>query len=418
LTKVGKPSPLFAPAQHDLDDSVRTSLLRGSAFNILHLDGRDREASPREQLAKWRQEGALTGDREAGIYLYEQSFTVAGSRTSRSGFFCVTELPERSNAVAPTHEIDGDHRRRQLEMLTSAGAAIDWVTALYEDPEDRIGDLLQTLRSPFPTLAVTDQDGVEHRLFYVPYSRDVEAICRLLQDQDLYIGDGEVLYRAALAYRDTERRAGGSGEPHPSDFVLTFLTSAESPELELRPFHRIISGLPALRFNKALRRLDDAFTTRPVASLARPGDIVQTLAELAPLGPAFAIIAGGSIRRRSGIYASLTHEDALGRLSRMGIHSALSCLDGFVFDQLVLPQALDLTRESLEDCVRTQFEIEPFRAMKLGRAKESQLAILMPPPLLADLKAVSRAGAPIPTWTAQLWPRPLRGLTVFDLESF
>jgi uncharacterized protein (DUF1015 family) len=131
---------------------------------------------------------------------------------------------------------------------------------LAHDPDPTVAQLTAAARVTPPTLAVTDGDGVRHRLWRVTDAVLLGSLIEALERTGAVIADGHHRFAAARAH------AGTPGAPAGSDAVLALVTPMGPGGLRVDPIHRVI---PALELDGAITAAEVGFRSR---ELPRPVD--------------------------------------------------------------------------------------------------------------------------------------------------
>src|SRR5437762_7697154 len=186
-------------------------------------------------FSDWRRQGILLLDSEPSLYRYCQAFTVpAGTAESnRHGFIALGKIGDYSAGVVFRHEQTlAKPKADRLDLLRATRAHFGQIFMLYPDPAAEIEQALQPASPPVAEL--TDEYGVQHRLWRVSNSTTIELVQRAMQDKKLIIADGHHRYETALNYRN-ERRASAGSEADPAsaayEFVMMTFVNMDSPGL-------------------------------------------------------------------------------------------------------------------------------------------------------------------------------------------
>jgi uncharacterized protein (DUF1015 family) len=188
----------------------------------------------------------------------EERFYVLAERVSdgrvRRGILAQLRLAAFDERVVLRHEQTMARPIRDRLLLTRAVKAnLEPLFFLYEDPEAKLGSLLETNTAAAVLADCLGPDGTELRLAAVSDEVQIAAIREFLADGPVVIADGHHRYQAMLDYRDERRQAirdagrePGPDEPH--EFVLAYLVNAFDPGSQLAAIHRVIEGeIPDLR---------------------------------------------------------------------------------------------------------------------------------------------------------------------------
>ena len=232
---VGDVGKVVAPPYDVIGDDLHRALLERHPRNAVRLDLP--EALPREDpderyrraartLSAWRSDGTLHKDSRPSVYVYEQVYRVPGTdheRTQR-GFFARLRIEPfgPDSRVLPHERTLSGPKEDRYRLLRATCSTCSPVVGLFRDADGEADAAWPDVVAGTPTVDVTDDDGVRHRLWVVPdegEASDAGALLRVAGDGPVWIADGHHRYETALRYRD-ERRD-GAGETDPAlDFVL------------------------------------------------------------------------------------------------------------------------------------------------------------------------------------------------------
>src|SRR5580698_4528816 len=200
----------------------------------------------------WRQQGILSQDSDASVYIYSQRFTPPGSlpgsgnELERRGFIALGRIEDFSAGVVFRHEQTlARPMADRLDLLRATRAHFGQIFMLYED-SGQVESMLAT--DAEPDISVADEYGVVHRVWQVSDPGAVSAIRGAMSDKKLIIADGHHRYETALTYRNERRAAKSSGSASesgaaPYEFVMMTFVNMNSPGLLILPTHRLVHGL-------------------------------------------------------------------------------------------------------------------------------------------------------------------------------
>jgi uncharacterized protein (DUF1015 family) len=241
-------SDVVAPPYDVIDPDEQARLEARSPYNVVHVDlaresvgGGDRYETARCLFEEWRAAGVLVTDNVPGFYLYRMGWRDEDGRPRQtSGVLGALELdPDGTGAVLPHERTMPRPLGDRLRLMRACRANISpiWVLSLAAG----LGPLAEPTGPPLGRC--TDDEGVHHRLWRLTAPATVEAIAATVAAAPVVIADGHHRYETALAYQREWRERHGNGSS-PADFVLTYVVELAAEELDIRPIHRLLSGLP------------------------------------------------------------------------------------------------------------------------------------------------------------------------------
>src|SRR5947208_3797704 len=251
-----------------------------------------------------------------------------------------------------------------------------------------------------PFADVTDDDGTRHRLWRV---RDPDIIRRAqdaLAEAELLIADGHHRYETARAYAE---EIGGEGAHR---YVLACLVALEDPGLTVFPTHRLVKETTSAQqegLADVLRR-DFAIERVERGDIApRPGNGLATFGYIdAHFRQPF----------RLRLADQSTADAAL-----PGMPEPYRRLDAAVLEALLLKGPLGLTDDDISHLHRFGYARDTEQALALVESGEYDLAFLLRPTPVQQVREVAASGASMPPKSTYFFPKLLTGLLFNPLSD-
>src|SRR5437588_644890 len=161
----------------------------------------------------WRREGIFVQDAQPSLYSYSQLFTVPGGTTryERRGFISLGRVEDYSAGVVFRHEQTlSKPKVDRLDLLRATRAHFGQIFMLYSDSGEIDGVLAI---DSAPVIDVTDEYGVQHRVWRISDPSLIELVRGKMRDKKLIIADGHHRYETALNYRNERRAAATNTSP-------------------------------------------------------------------------------------------------------------------------------------------------------------------------------------------------------------
>lgn len=247
----GRLDAVIAPPYDVISPDEQARLMGSSDHNAVRIElpmpddgpgGGDRYQAAARIWAEWQGSGVICLDPEPSFYLYRMGFEdESGNPRQTAGVIGALELsPPGQDGIVPHERTTSKDKADRLELLRACRANLSPIWGLST------AEGLSALCEPTgpPDARATDDEGVHHRLWRVSQPGVVEAIESLVASASLVIADGHHRYETALTYRDEVRHATG-GAPGPHDAVMAYVVELSDEQLDVRPIHRLIAGLPA-----------------------------------------------------------------------------------------------------------------------------------------------------------------------------
>jgi uncharacterized protein (DUF1015 family) len=416
LSVVGALDRVVAPPYDVIDAAQRTALIARSPFNVVAVDlpraptagkgGADGQQSVEGERAdpyraagelfeSWQLQGAVVRDSQPAVWAHTQQYTGPdGVEQTRRGFFCRVRIEEYGpGRVRPHERTHPGPKEDRLRLTRATRANMSPIFSLYSDPSGAAWEALEPATAQAPWGEATDAQGTVHRLWRVADPQAIAAVQGATRDCELLIADGHHRYETARAYA---QEVGGDGE---HQYVLMCLVALEDPGLTVFPTHRLVRGLDAERreaLATALRR-DFEVTEVPEQELApQPG-----------AGP----LQLGYIDSDAKRPLRLTLRDqAIADAALPGYSEAYRHLDTGVLETLLLKGALGLSDEDISHLRDFRYARDAGEALGLVRGGEYDVAFLLRPTPVAQVRDVAAAGENMPPKSTFFFPKLLTGL--------
>ncbi len=421
LERVGEAAQVVSPPYDTISPSLQQTLYDRSPYNAVRLvlgkelpgddDRNNRYTRAAADFQAWQQAGILQREEKPSLYLYDQEFIDdAGQRVVRQGFMALVRLEDFFSGVIKAHEQTLPAiREDRLQLIRTCQANLSPIFSVYADPCGVLEVLAKREKSAPPAIDVTDDDGVQHRLWVVNEPGLLKKAHDLLDSKPLFLADGHHRYEAALAYRDAMRAA------HPNftgkeqfNYVLMYFTNMETQGMLIRPTHRLIGGLADFSPAQLLDRLAPLFEIDPVRFPLSTADGRQDAR--------LALTQRGAARHTLGLYLggdrlhflSLKDDRTMDRFFDAKAPKVLRLLDVSVLHRLILEDLLQLGPDGQQGAVGY---IRSFDEAVAGvQQGGQQLAVLMNPTCMKEVRDVANAGEKMPQKSSYFDPKLLSGL--------
>ncbi len=282
------------------------------------------------------------------------------------GLVCQVELEPWGGSIIPHERTMMGPVEDRLLLMRAVRANLSAVYAMFSQPCPQLGDLLEEIARDPPALRLTDEAGVEHRLWAID---GIDDVARWLSDRPLLIADGHHRYTMALRYQEETRELHGSG---PWDRVMMLVVDAATERPPVLPIHRMLVSGPTPREG------------------ARVRDLEEVLAE---------------VDDDKLVYGTAARED--GEL----VHR-VAALEGEP------PAVCALHRRVLQDeALQLLFTPDAVAAEEAVRTGEAAAAFFLPGTSAERIQAVIDSGERLPQKSTYFWPKPRTGMVIRPLEE-
>jgi uncharacterized protein (DUF1015 family) len=361
---------------------------------------------------QWRADGIFQRDSEPSIYVYSQTFTApSGSKFERRGFIALGRVEDYSAQVVYRHEQTlAKPKADRLDLLRATRAHYEQLFLLYEDSGE-IDALLKPESARTPTIDVNDEYGVAHRLWQISDPGLIATVQKEMRDKKLVIADGHHRYETALNFRNQCRAAAGadSNPEAPYEFVMMTLVNMNDPGLLVLPTHRVVhslNGFSADEFQKSSGRFFKLEAVDPGLDAARATELLR---ERGTRGTALLAVTADR--------AFLLHSPNPAASQFFGgLSPRQQALDVVQLHKGLLEGVLKLSEESIRNQQNLSYLRDAAEALEQVRDGAANIAFLMNPCPVAQVRDVALAGEVMPQKSTDFYPKLLSGLTIYALD--
>jgi uncharacterized protein (DUF1015 family) len=365
---------------------------------------------------QWRAEGILQQDSAPSIYAYSQTFTApSGARFERRGFIALGRVEDYSAHVVFRHEQTlAKPKADRLDLLRATRAHYEQLFLLYEDSGE-IDSLLQSGSAVNPAIDVTDEYGVDHRVWPISDATAVTSVQKAMSDKKLVIADGHHRYETSLNYRNECRAAAGSQNlDAPYEFVMMTFVNMNDPGLLVLPTHRVVHSLASFSVEEFQRSSSQLFEVEEVDSSL---DGARATALLQERGRAGTTLLAVTANRAFLLHSPKT----AGSKFLAGLSPRQQSLDVVQLHKCLLEGVLQLSEESIRNQQNLSYVREAAEALAAvrggtGGKDAANIAFLMNGCPVQKVRDIALALEVMPQKSTDFYPKLLSGLTAYALD--
>ncbi|MGA3090552.1 MAG: DUF1015 domain-containing protein [Terriglobales bacterium] len=427
--------PQQAPIQHvvtqpydKISPAMQERYYQASPYNLVRIilgkrspgDGESDNVYTRaaRSFEDWRRTGVLRRDPEASVYRYSQTFALPGeagsipgslARAERSGFIALGRIEKYSAGIVFRHEQTlSKPKADRLDLLRATRAHFGQIFMLYNGG-GKVDALLDSAAAP--DIEVTDEYNVLHRLWKISQASVLASVHTQMLDKKLIIADGHHRYETALAYRNERLAAAETGPvgnaPYES-LMMTFV-DMDRPGLVILPTHRLVFGRPhfsAAQFQAEARKFFNVEEVDATIDAARATAILQQAGEA---GTALLAVTTGA--------AFLLHTPkSIGTALFANLSLRQQALDVVQLHKVLLEGVLKISEEAIRNQENVSYCREVGEALSQVRSGHVQVAFLMNPVGIEQVRDLAFAGEVLPQKSTDFYPKLLSGLTIYALD--
>ena len=365
-------------------------------------------------LKSWQAEGVLQPDAEPSLYVYSQTFKVPGDRSGteaeRRGFIALGRVEDYDRKVVYRHEQTlSKPKADRLNLLQTTRAHCELIFMVYSDPTDEIGKLLH--QSGPATVEMRDEYGVLHRMWKVSDPATVAVAKAKMTDKKLIIADGHHRYETALNYRNQMREQAKSSDPEaPYEHVMMSFVNMDTPGLVILPTHRVVFGLDGFSLYTKAMQVMKYFDIEDLGSIKDVQDVLGRLRE-----------AGAD---RTALLAVTSTNAFLLKAKRdvqspslKDLSEKQRSLDVVQLHKLILEEIIGMSEEDIRAQKHLKYIRDAAEAIDEVRKGNAQVAFLMNPVRMEQVRDVAFAGEVLPQKSTDFYPKMLSGLTIYSLDG-
>jgi uncharacterized protein (DUF1015 family) len=379
-------------------------------------------------LKSWRKEQVLKEEKEPAIYGYSQTYTVPHTNEvrERRGFIALGHLYDYADKVVYRHEQTfPKHKSDRMSLFKATRAYCEQIYMLYSDPGFTAEKLIFGVGkdgkdTAAGDLAITDEYGVVHRVWKLTDPTLINLILTAMADKKLIIADGHHRYETSVAYakersaqlklplnqpRDEDEKLNPSALPVPpfpeAAMMMTFV-NMDSPGITILPTHRVVHGLEGFSGTAFAEKALEFFTVTKLDTI-----------DLGVLGEqhGVAFIAA----TQEGAFLLKAKRDAMA-VALSGISKRQAELDVVQLHSVVLDKLLGLSQETITKLGNVRYIREAEEAIGQVKSGEADVAFLIKPITLDQLRDISLSGDVMPQKSTDFYPKLLSGLAIYALD--
>ena len=381
--------------------NVLKAKLEDNPFTFLHIInpefGATQKTKPnsverflqvRQKFELFKQQGILIEDPQAHIYIYRQS----NETQSFTGFFAGVSVTDYLEGKVKIHEETLTAREdiftKYLEIVGFNAEPVLMTYASQPAIQQHLDHYTQT-RAEYE---FTTTDRITHEIWLMNET-DSQAVCAAFENVEaLYIADGH--HRSASSVRYAQKlQQEGKSYPEAAAYFLSYLVDEQT--VQIAAFHRLL---------KSTNGLDLAGLK---AILANEGEIELLDHACVP-----------TQKHEIHLYMEKTWFKFKPNLNFINDQDPVETLDSFILSDLILKPIFGITDLKTTDQITFVPGNEPLEKMiEAVDSKKYQLAFLLHPASMTDVKKVADAGLNMPPKSTWVEPKLRSGLTIYSLEK-
>ncbi len=426
--RVGDLSKVTTQPYDKINPSLQDEYYRRHERNavriILRKDepGRDRYQDAAATLEDWLRQGILVQDPRPAFYAYFQTYATPQGEKVRKGLSAMVQIDEPGKGrVLPHEQTHTGPKVDRFNLLSAARTHTEQVFLVYSDPEKAVNRILDEAAQRPPDLEARDDYGVLHRVWRVDDPARIEALQKVLGEKDCIIADGHHRYETSWNYRQEMARRGVRPQGTEShENVLATLINMDD-ELTIFGTHRLLYGVPGFDPKRLLESARAHFDVREYPfgtggeEKAARARLLEDLLREGVSRPCFGVAAAGAPAHYLLIVRDVRAAAAAVKEPKSEDWRSLdvNLLHTIVLDGMLGVGAAQLAAEKNVEFLRIADEAVD----RVRGGGKYQVAFLVNPVKIDQIKRVVRNGERFPQKTTDFYPKLLTGLLMCRMNA-
>jgi uncharacterized protein (DUF1015 family) len=362
----------------------------------------------------WRRQEIFLQDPEPSLYRYCQRFSAPGGslQQERCGFIALGKLEDYASGVVFRHEQTlAKPKADRLDLLRATRAHFGQIFMLYSDPADEIENTLASTDAPI--MEMRDEYDVLHQVWRISDPGTIEQVRTRMRDKKLIIADGHHRYETALTYRN-ERRASAGKPPTPNlglashELAMITFVNMDGPGLLILPTYRVVHGLANFSMDSLRVGASEFFSVEEADASINAARATAILREAGHTGTSLLVVARNRVFLLSRPKAPASAFDNLSLRQQ--------ALDVVQLHKCLLEGVLGISEAAIRNQENLSYIRDANEAMAMVRSGQADLAFLMNPARMGQIRDIAFAGEVLPQKSTDFYPKLLSGLTIYALE--
>ncbi len=427
-SKIGKDLTRVTTQPYDrIGPALQDEYYRRHENNIIRIilrkeePGRDKYRDAAATLEAWLAAGVLVRDPVPSLYVYHQVYATPRGPKTRKGLSALVEIDEPGKGkILPHEQTHTGPKIDRFNLISAARAHTEQVFLLYSDPDKAVNRVLDGAAQGPPDFQATDDLGDVHRVWRLQDPAKIGEVQKLLEAKECIIADGHHRYETSWNYRqETARRGLKVPGPETPENVLATLVNMDD-DLTIFGTHRLCYDVPGFSLVRLLTEGKRHFEIReyPFGDGAEEGSARQEMLEDLRLEGKAKPCFGMAARESSAHYLFVVRDvrAAAARVKEKRSEDWRS-LDVCLLHALVLEELLGIGPQQLAAEKNVHFLRSADEAVEKARATPPyQVAFLVNPVRLDQIRRVVRNGERFPQKTTDFYPKLLTGLLLCRLN--
>ena len=426
--KAGDLNKVMAPPYDVISPEFQGRLYERHPQNIIRLilgkvfpddtPGNDRYSRAALDFKKWQDEKTLVRDVKPAIYYYVQVYRLKdGQRRTRKGFIALAKLEEfGKGGIHPHEKTLAGPKADRLKLMEACHTNFSCIFSIYSEPQKIVNRLLEDCCvNGSPIIDVADDDAVENKVWRVDRPEIIKKIAEIMSQKPLFIADGHHRYETALNYRNIMREKSDDYTGKEAfNYVMMYFSNMDDDGMTIMPTHRVVHNVSKFNPKAFLANCSPFFNMEEIKwdSRIEPKvrkEVYKKMEEKGAGLPSFGLYINGI---DSYFVLTLKGKDIMDKAFGSSISEVFKSLDVTALHALILNNILGISSTAQENQENIVYVKGMDEAIEEARKGGRQMAFLLNPTKIEQVKAVATAGHVMPQKSTYFYPKLLSGLLI------
>ncbi|MCX8028831.1 MAG: DUF1015 domain-containing protein [Brevinematales bacterium] len=416
---IGDLNLVVAPPYDVISPEQREKYASKSPYNIVHLtlpegEGDEKYSNAKKKLLSWLLKDILITDKDSGIFIYEQKFTIRAVNYKRRGIVALLKVEDYGNGVFRHEKTFGGPKEDRKKLMEAVEGQLESLFFLYADKENLVNSKIYDMEFDYTAKSVVDENGVKHTLWKLSNKQLESFILDTISKSRIYIADGHHRYETTLNY--SKERNGTDDDPF--SYVLGTFFNMYSKDLVILPTHRLVK-VESFSQETFLTKLSNYFkigvmnySDQSIDADVNKLNIVMNDRKQKGL-TCFGIY---SMYEPSKIYLITLKEELkngiIQNLSKT-LGKEVASLDVSILTEIVLKEVLGLSEEQILSRAYVDYIRSEKEGIQLVKKGIRDIIFVLNPVSIDEVIKVSEGGLVMPQKSTDFYPKIESGLSLF-----
>ncbi len=388
------------------DEQKRLSSVKNNIINLEFSAAENPYAAAKESLDRMLCDEILKKDNTDSYYIYEINFAYNNEIKKFHGIILNCLLtPFSEGVVLPHEETLSKAKEDRLNLMKATNYNFSNIYSLFGDEGGIVEEIINRNTKTSPEINFTDSEEVTHKLWAVTDVTEIAAITEAFADKKLYIADGHHRYETGCNYKNYLKEEGKLTDN--ANYIMMMAVAIESEGLLVLPTHRIVFGISNYNADSLIQELSENFDITECDESAVLDEMQKAFQSAKQT---FAIY------NESGFKLITLKEGKSSVELNPDMEKSVAALDVTLLHKNILERYFGIDKEVLAAGTNLSYTRDISEAKEAVDSKKAQIAFILNPTKVSQIKEVSGAGGKMPQKSTYFYPKLITGLVINDLS--